>query len=137
MVDVEFDDLVVHFVRLGVANSFSGESFEVGSEVAVFSFDVGGVRFSNLMFLGRDNLCIGFEIVGRKSLDLYCLEFFEQSFAGALVSFTDVKSQDFLLLRDVGVPNPTFLLFSFAHKRPKLVHLGVLENTAKLGFWYF
>jgi hypothetical protein len=54
-----------------------------------------------------------------------------QGSRGALVALADVKSQYFVFFWGKSVPTPPFLLFSFAHKRPKLVDLDFFERPFK------
>jgi hypothetical protein len=47
-----------------MANGFAGQTLQVGSEIAVSSFDVGGEGFSDDLFFGRQHFMTGFELVG-------------------------------------------------------------------------
>lgn len=67
MLDVHFDDQIVHFVIAGVANGSSGEPFERSPKIPVEPFDMGSVRFVYLVLCLREGLRIGFVIIGEKS----------------------------------------------------------------------
>lgn len=108
----------------------------MGSEIAVSPFDVRGEGFSDDMFFGRQHFLIGFEIVGAEKADVQVFDFLEQSLAGALVAFADVKSQDFTFIWSKSIPTPSFLSLSFVHERPKLVDLNFFKRTFKLRFRY-
>ncbi len=62
--DVEFEDIFVHFGRFGKADGFALQPFEVSAKVQVFALDALGAVFSDMMAFGWQHFGVALPVVG-------------------------------------------------------------------------
>lgn len=118
--DVEFDDGLVHFERLGKANGFALQSLEMSAKVEVFALNVLSAVFANAVTFGVKGFAIAFPIVGSEVSHITRSQFVAELSATGISASSQHKSRDVAGMTVQSIPKPALLPFVL-HKRPLFI----------------
>lgn len=125
--DVEFEDVLVHFGRFGKADGFSLHAFEMSAKVEVFSFNVLRAVFSDLMAFGRQHFGVALPVVSVETPHLARGQFLAEFAAVGISAASQDKGGDMSDMAIETIPKPHLLSFVL-HKTPLFIHLQS-QNT--------
>ena len=119
--DVEFDDSLVHFKRLGKANRFALQSLEMSAKVQVFALNVLSALFANVVTFGIKSFRIALPIVGGKVAHITAGQFAAQFSTIGIGAFSQHKGGNIAGVAIQTIPNPALLSF-ILHKSPLFIN---------------
>lgn len=120
--DVEFEDVLVHFGRLGKAEGFALHALEMSAKVEVFAFDALGAVFAYLMALGGQHFGVALPVVGVETPHLTGRQFLAELAATGVGAPAQDEGGNVSGVAVEAIPKPHLLSFVL-HKTPLFIHL--------------
>lgn len=107
--DVEFEDVFVHFGRFRKADCFALHPFEMSAEVQVFTLNALGAIFSDMMAFGRQHFGVALPIVGVEISHLAVRQFLAEFAAIGIGASPQNKGRNIAGVPVKAIPEPHLL----------------------------